>query len=173
MMNMLLRHQYLYSIVNALIDQMKDIDQKKYFAIHLYGVAQYAAFFAACNRLNMEIAATSGLLHDIYVVQTGIGEDHARNGAEIAEKILKDINQFNGEEIHIIKQAILFHSDKQIVHNEYDEILKNADVLHYYIYKPNDDLNYTESRKNRINHILEQFSVPNDKSIKTISDLQQ
>ena len=107
-------------------------DPRKYFA-HLYFVSLFCTLLALKRELNVELASTCGMLHDIANVN-GSGGDHALKGSEEAEELLKTINLYNEEEINIITTAISRHSDKKAIHEPYDEILKDADVMSHCLY---------------------------------------
>ena len=107
-------------------------DPRKYFA-HLYFVSLHCTLLALKRGLNVELASTCGMLHDIANVN-GSGGDHALKGSEEAEELLRTINLYNEEEIKIITTAISRHSDKKAIHEPYDEILKDADVMSHCLY---------------------------------------
>jgi len=92
------------------------------------------------------------MLHDIYQVTDGIIENHAVKGAEKAETILKTLNLYSDEEIAIITSAISRHSDKTAVHEPYDELLKDADVMSHCLY--NTDFPVSENEIVRYKNIL-------------------
>lgn len=73
--------------------------------------------------LPVELATVCGMLHDIYQVTTGSSENHAVKGAEQAESLLKTLNLYSDDEI--ITTAISRHSDKEVVHEPFDEVLKD------------------------------------------------
>ena len=108
----------------------------RYFIAHLYGVSRSCAFIAMKRGLDTEIAAICGMLHDIYQVTAGTTEDHAIEGAVVAEKMLTATKQFSAEEIKIITTAISRHSKKRKIHDPYDEVLKDADVMDHCFYNP-------------------------------------
>ena len=76
---------------------------RKYFS-HLYFVSFSCTLLALRRGLNVEIASTCGMLHDIANVNGSSG-DHALKGAEEAKEILKTINLYSEEEINIITTA--------------------------------------------------------------------
>lgn len=49
------------------------------------------------------------MLHDLYAYENGTYEDHARKGAELAEKILTEMKLTSEEEtgIHLFRSAIM------------------------------------------------------------------
>jgi uncharacterized protein len=63
-------------------------------------------------------------------------ENHALKGAKQAEVLLKTLNLYKDEEIKLITTAISRHSDKQAIHEPYDELLKDADVMSHCFYNP-------------------------------------
>lgn len=112
----------------------KQPEKDKYFFSHLYGVSHFCTLLALRRNLNVEIARSCGMLHDICPVLTGSYDNHAIKGAEQAESLLKSLKLYNEDEIAIITTAVLRHSDKNIVHEPYDELLKDADVMHHCLY---------------------------------------
>jgi len=86
--------------------------------------------------LDPEIAAASGLLHDIYRFETGISLNHGHNGAEMARVALKRMDEaFCGKEKQLLLSAIFHHTEKSRIHGEYDELLKDADTLSPILYE--------------------------------------
>ena len=108
----------------------------RYFISHLYGVQRFCTLLAMKRGLDTEIAATCGMLHDIYQVTAGTTENHAVKGAAVAEKILKATKQYSSEEINVIVTAISRHSKKRKIHGPYDELLKDGDVMDHCFYNP-------------------------------------
>jgi len=108
----------------------------RYFISHLYGVQRFCTLLALKRGLDPEIAATFGMLHDIYQVTAGTTENHAIEGAKVAEKILKATKQYSSEEINVITTAISRHSKKRKTHGPYDEVLKDGDVMDHCFYNP-------------------------------------
>ncbi|MBI3342032.1 HD domain-containing protein [Candidatus Curtissbacteria bacterium] len=97
---------------------------------HSSGCCQIGRILAQKRGIDADIAGTICVLHDIYVIISGSYQDHAKNGAPIAEKILKEVGGFSAEEIEIITGAIAHHSEKEINSNEpYAELVKDADVF--------------------------------------------
>lgn len=129
------RLEILRRKVDGLISQLPP-DKQKHFYVHLYGVSHFAAILAVRRGLDPEIASVCGMLHDIYVLLTDNFVDHAAYGSDKAKEILKSIGSFTDSEIELITTAILRHSDKDKYHLPYDEVLKDADVLHHCFYNP-------------------------------------
>ncbi len=116
----------------------KDIENKCYGKQkldgfdHLSGVSSLCAYLANQRYLDEELASIIGLLHDCSTYLTGTSFDHAARSSDIARKILNDLDLFNRVEINIICNAIRNHSDKDKLHDEYSELIKDADVLQQY-----------------------------------------
>jgi len=127
----------------------------RYFISHLYGVQRFCTLLAMKRGLDPEIAATCGMLHDIYQVTAGTTENHAVKGAEVAEKILKATKQYSAEEINVITTAISRHSKKKKIHEPYDEVLKDGDVMDHCFYNPVFPI--LEKEIVRYNNLLREF----------------
>ena len=146
------RLEILRNKIDKLIFE-KQPDKIRYFIEHLYSVARYCSLLALKRNLNPEIAMTSGMLHDLaYVNGIADGDNHAVKGAEQSEALLKALNLYNVEEIKIIITAISRHSDKKAVHEPYDELLKDADVMSHCFY--NHDFPVHKSELVRYNNLL-------------------
>jgi len=113
----------------------KQPEKIRFFIEHIYSTARYCSLLALKRNLNQEIAMTSGMLHDIANI-TGGGNNHALKGAEQAEVLLRTLNLHDDKEIKLITTAISRHSDKQAIHEPYDELLKDADVMSHCFYNP-------------------------------------
>jgi putative nucleotidyltransferase with HDIG domain len=107
---------------------------------HMVQVSQICAIFALNRGENAELAAIAGLLHDIsklqgydiepYASQHGDSHDeHAAEGADIAMKMLVELDITSAEENEIICNAIKRHADKYSIDTPFDEILKDADMF--------------------------------------------
>jgi len=128
----------------------------RFYIEHLYSVARYCSLLALKRNLNQEIAMISGMLHDIANVNGDGGSDkHAIKGAKQAKELLKATNQYNDDEIETITTAIARHSDKHIIHEPYDELLKDADVMSHCFYNP--DFLISEWEAKRYKNILDEF----------------
>ncbi|MCL2628897.1 MAG: HD domain-containing protein [Oscillospiraceae bacterium] len=112
-------------------------DMYRYFTVHLYEVSAFAVLLAHRRGLDAELAATCGILHDIYQITDGAIKKHAIKGAEVARVILEETSLYSEEEIEIITIAISTHNKKRIVHDSaYAELLKDADVLSHSLHDP-------------------------------------
>lgn len=102
--------------------------------VHLYGVSVTAVLLARLRGLNEEIAGVMGMLHDLATFETGDPENHGPRSAARAKQILRSMDEFLDDEIERIQSAISHHSDKASILGPYEELLKDADVLHHDLY---------------------------------------
>jgi len=150
------RLEILRNEVDMLIFE-KQPQKIRFFVEHLYSVARYCSLLALKRNLNPEIAMTSGMLHDIYRVTDNIAENHDIMGAQRATEILKALNLYTDEEIALIATAISRHCDKSEIHEPYDEILKDADVLSHCFYNP--DFPVSELEDERYKNLLDELGL--------------
>ena len=145
-------------IVNGIISEMDSRHDALIAAQHLYGVADLAALLAKKRGLETELAAISGLLHDLYGYHTGISTFHGNSGAEMIRPILRDCGLFSADEQRLLISAVFHHSDKNLVHGLYDEVLKDADALQHYL---SNTLNPVEPfEAGRIKTVLTALAIP-------------
>lgn len=130
---------------------------RNYFS-HLYCVSHFCTLLALKRELNVELATTCGMLHDISNVTGNGGDNHALKGAEEAEEFLRTVNLYSDDEIEIITTAISRHSEKNVVHGPYDELLKDADVMSHCFY--NHDFPVAEWEMARYKNLLAEFGIP-------------
>ncbi|MDR0312507.1 MAG: HD domain-containing protein [Treponema sp.] len=152
--------EYRLETLRLTIDELikeKQPERDRYFYVHLYGVSHFCTLLALRRNLNVELATTCGMLHDIYPVLYGSYENHGIKGAEQAEKILRATNLYNDDEISIITNAISRHSDKDIIQDPYDEVLKDGDVMSHCLY--NTDLPVNEKEIKRLKKILTELGI--------------
>ena len=132
---------------------MQSAYPRKYFS-HLYGVSHFCTLLALRRNMNAELATTCGMLHDIANLN-GSNKNHAIEGAEQAESLLRAMNLYSDEEIKLITTAISRHSSKKTVHEPYDELLKDADVMSHCLY--NHDFPVHEAEIVRYNNLLKEL----------------
>jgi uncharacterized protein len=133
-------------------------EDERFTAIsHLHGVADICAMLSYRRNLDTTLCTACGLLHDLWSYETGTEDDHAKHGAELAEQILDDLDIFNKEDTKIITTAIYYHSDKGNEHGDYDELLKDADVVQHYLADP--DKKYPTSKARRIKKTLRELGI--------------
>ena len=126
------RLEKLRYVINGLV--METGHYASEFFSHLYSVSMFATMLSLKRGLDPEIAATCGMLHDIYQVTAGTSLEHAIMGAKVADEILRQTGLYSDEEIQIITTAISWHSKKRKFHGPYEELLKDADVMSHYFY---------------------------------------
>ncbi len=103
---------------------------------------QTARILAQKRNLNIDLAEVAAALHDIYVIIKGKYKDHAKRGAPIAEKILRQTGGFSKNDIKTICEAVKHHSEKDVYsENPYIELVKDADVFNCSFYK-NSEVEY-------------------------------
>ncbi|MBI4176772.1 MAG: HD domain-containing protein [Candidatus Aenigmarchaeota archaeon] len=103
---------------------------------HSSGCIQCGRILAQKRNLDVELVEIICVLHDIYVIVEGKYKDHAKLGSPIAEKLLREVGGFTGQEIKTIVQAVAHHSEKDVYSDDpYVEIAKDADVLDCSLYK--------------------------------------
>ena len=126
-----------------------------------------ARMLAQKRNLDISLAESIAALHDIHVIINGTYKNHARLGAPIAQKIIKEIGGFSDEEIRIIFEAVAHHSEKDIYSdNPYIELIKDADVFACSLYKNAED-EYRLSKSellfqeysNRVKKIRKEFGL--------------
>jgi HD superfamily phosphodiesterase len=122
--------------VDGIIEKIPSTEERKSAYVHTYGVSQFCSLLASKRGLDPELAYISGLLHDIYAYFTGSGMYHAYSGADMARVAIRKMNIFSDDERIIIISAIFHHSQKKMVHDEYDEVLKDADILSLFFNDP-------------------------------------
>ena len=130
------RIEKVRKVVDSILWDMTNNEERKCAYIHLYGVAQAAAFIAKKRKENIELSVIAAMLHDIYAYKNMSFEDHAHKGAVMAKEILIDLKIFSCEEIDLIYSAVYHHSDKEVIGESLDEILKDADVMQHILYNP-------------------------------------
>lgn len=122
-------------IEKIIVDKNKNLAAiKKNEYTHSYAVASLAQLLAEVRGLDIEIAGVIGHLHDIGRVMYNIlDKTHAKVGAKEAEVILSNADVFSMHEIKLICNAIEQHSNKTIVGSEYEELIKDADIMERYL----------------------------------------
>lgn len=124
---------------------------------HMFAVSNFAAMLALKRSLQPETAAIIGLLHDIHTLLTGDSTNHAALGSNQAEQILTQLQAFTLQEISIICNAIKNHSSKATIHDEYSELIKDADVLAHYFY--NTSLPVPSHETARLQSLLQELKL--------------
>lgn len=152
------RIEELRKIVDEVLLRQSNDDNLRCGFVHLYGVAAICSILAIKRGLDPEIASAAGMLHDIYSYRTEIVTFHAHNSEEDARVILRDLEMFTDEEQKIIRNSIFRHSDKHLVHEPYDELLKDADVLQHFLYNTSFDVKVQSLE--RLTKVLSELDLP-------------
>ena len=151
------RVEKVREVVDEILLNMTDCEERRCAYLHLYGVSQACAMLALRRKENIELALIAGMLHDIYSYANMDSENHAHKSSYMARNILNSLMIFNEDEIHLICTAIYNHSDKGIVHGTLDEILKDADVMQHILYNPLFEIKQHE--KKRFEDLKREFSL--------------
>ena len=130
------RVQVVRQTVDEILRTQPDEETRQWGFVHLYGVATTCVLLAFRRGLDTELSSVAGFLHDISTYKTGDPTDHGRLSAQEANMILLDLGSFDPEEIRTVCTAIARHSDKVERHGEFDELLKDADVLQHVLCRP-------------------------------------
>ncbi len=121
------RLERLREVIDDILRQQPDQVESRCGFVHLYGVAATCAMISLKRGLDPELCATAGMLHDIWAYKTGSPANHAEFGAAEAERMLRDTGNYAEEEVLAIRSAILHHSNKQDIHDDMCELLKDAE----------------------------------------------
>ena len=151
------RIEAVRDVVDGILRDMPDGEERKFAYIHLYGVAQAAALIAKKRGENEELAVAAAMLHDIYSYKNAYTADHAHKGAVIARAILNELKVFSIEEINLICSAIYHHSDKGTIDSTFDEVLKDADAMQHIFYNPLFEVR--EQEVERFYHLKAEFGL--------------
>lgn len=151
------RIEVLRHYIEHVLLGIEDNEVRRCAYSHLYGVALTSAILARKRGLNSELATMAGMLHDIYTYKTMITEEHAQKGAYLAKEILNELNITTDEETQIIYSAIYNHSNKGTIDSDFDEMLKDADVLQHCMYNPAIDI--LQHEKSRYENIMSELGL--------------
>jgi HD superfamily phosphodiesterase len=133
----------LRKYVDEMLLKNENANDRRCGYVHLYGVGMSAAIIAL-NRGHStdyaELAEMAGMLHDYISYQGMDGENHAHEGEPIVRELLNIINITTQEETDMICSAVYNHSDKDKIDSEFDEIIKDADVMQHWLRNPKEPL---------------------------------
>jgi uncharacterized protein len=130
------RLEKVRQVVDEILRQQSDLEERRCGFVHLYGVAQTCVLLAQKRGFDPQVCAVMGMLHDIATYRSGDPTNHAPRSAVEAAAILNETGGFSQEEIDQICQAISTHSAKDQVDGALAELLKDADVLQHHLYNP-------------------------------------
>lgn len=151
------RIEILRQYIDNILLNMKDVEERRCAYLHLYGVAQSCVLIALKRGENAELATMAGMLHDIYSYAKMDSKDHAHKGSVLAKEILTSLHITNDYETKVICGAIFAHIDKEIINSNFDELLKDADVLQHCLYNPTFEIKPHE--KNRYEKLKDEFGI--------------
>ena len=151
------RIEVLRNHIDEVLSSVTDIGDRRHAVSHLYGVAQACALIALKRGQNAELAVMAGMLHDIYSHAKKDIEDHAHKGTIMAREILETLEITNDKETDIICDAIYNHSEKEAVHSDFDEVLKDADIFQSCLYNPTIEI--LPEKKNRYERLKREFGM--------------
>jgi HD superfamily phosphodiesterase len=106
---------------------------------HSDGVAVLCVLIGQKRGLNCDICRCAGLLHDLWLYNHGFPmtkefhSQHGYKGSELARELLQKNGGYTSDEIEKICTAVYHHNDKDDIHDEYSEALKDADIMQHYL----------------------------------------
>lgn len=121
--------------------------EKAFF--HSLQVCTLCQVYAQKLNLNIELASIIGLFHDFSFYINHSSFQHGQRSSEMLKKYLID---FTDEEIQMITNAIAHHSEKELTHDMYSELIKNMDLLAKYYEDP--QTVFKDYEQNRIQKML-------------------
>lgn len=151
------RLKQLREYVNGRLDVL-DVHTRQSAYVHLYGVSLAATLIAEKRGENAELASMAAMLHDLAAYESGSYDDHAHRGAALARTILDDLGLTTPEETDMICSAIYNHDSKERTDSPFDEVLKDADVMHHTM----NDLSKPVKEKERVRYeaLRREFGLP-------------
>jgi HD superfamily phosphodiesterase len=151
------RLEQVRRVVTEIVDQQQNVLYRRAAYVHLYGVSVNCALLALERGLDVQLAQVAGMLHDLSTYQRSDSTDHDRLSAQEARRLLGELGLFSQQETDAICQAIQHHRAKGEVHAPMDELLKDADALHHYLYNPG--LEQLAKEEHRIAAVLAELGV--------------
>ncbi|MCH4890816.1 HD domain-containing protein [Acidaminobacter sp. JC074] len=105
---------------------------------HAIHVSENMQLLAKLRQLDEDDAQLIGWLHDIGRMKS-LGDPHGHTGAVEAERLLNHY-ELDLDKIELISHAIFHHSEKDLIHGPYDEMIKDADAMaHEYDHEDMDE----------------------------------
>lgn len=108
----------------------------------------------------MKKGLLSGVLHGFYFYKTGIKCFPGPNSADAVRPILRSTKIFTDEELSIILRSIFYQEDRHRVHGPYEEIIKDAILIHLYF--QNTDYNLSKMDIHRLRKIFVELGIPEE-----------
>ena len=144
------------ALIDGIIKSIGNEEDKRGAYVHLYGVGLLASLLAlkrGFDRQTAEMAEIAGLLHDLltYVDRAADTDDHAHACADFAkERVLDRLSCFSEEEKAMMYRGIYNHSDKRVLGDPFDELIKDADAAQHALRNPMEDHFYLNPRIQRV-----------------------
>lgn len=154
------RIERLREYIDDVLQDIKDVEERRCSYVHLYGVAQSCAMIASRRHLNAELATMAGMLHDFYLYKNYENHDftdHGIRGSIFVRSILDELKLTTEDETNMICKAIANHCDKERIDSDFDEVIKDADVIQHCIY--NVTLPVKEYYKERYQKLIREFDL--------------
>lgn len=136
-------------IDEMLLKNPDDVDRRCGY-VHLYGVGMAAALIAYRRGFDPELAEMAGILHDYISYQGMDGPNHAHECEPYVRALLNKMAITSEEETELICRAVYHHSEKAETHSEFDEIIKDADVMQHWLRNPKEPLWYEKERVKKL-----------------------
>ncbi|MBT2764073.1 CHAP domain-containing protein [Paenibacillus sp. ISL-20] len=155
--NLKSRVESIRILVNEMISSMDSTLKKQEASVRLYGVSSIASIIAMKRGIEPEIAAVAGLLHYFYHYKTGIIHYPGINSAEAVRPIIRDLGIFSKEEQLVILRAIFYQDQREQTHSLYDELIKDAIVLHKFLQNMDQTVPHLDIK--RLLNLLDEFSI--------------
>lgn len=122
---------------------------------HLLGVATIIMILAKKRSLDCELSSCIGILHDYATYYNNTSFHHANHSSILATSLLEDTNLFSKQEIESIVHAINNHSNKEIIDDDYSELIKDADVYQQYLIDPSQI--FSTAKQKRIDKVKKEI----------------
>ena len=145
--------KFAFEMDNSGVNRQFSIPQE---IAHFTSTAQIAKIIAKKRGIDVNLAAATALVHDIYRIKTGINENHAELGAPLARDFLMEHSDFSVENIEKIVLAVKNHSKKGEIGAPLDELIKDVDVFDSYFYDLKKD---SEPYRRRFYKVAEELNL--------------
>lgn len=155
------RFENIKKIAFDILQQRRSSELKNGW-FHLSSVAALSGLLANKRCLNSEICQTAGILHDLWLylnlpLDRERHKKHDELGASFANDILQESRLYSVTECTLIVKIIRAHNKKDMEHDEYEELLKDADALQHYINSSDYDKRY--NYHGRIEPLLKELNI--------------
>jgi uncharacterized protein len=140
------------------VDIQRDIPLD-YEISHIFGTVMISRILSRKRNSPDEEGALISVLHDLGRILTGRQENHAETGYGPAREVLTSMGIFGADEVERISEGVRAHSRKELAGSEAEEVVKDADILDYYLF----GLPIVkESHRVRLERVLEELGIPGE-----------